>query len=194
MEVIPTVQYPRKWKHGILHVCGGDPLISAHKFTLAVYSPRMWRWSRTHNFFIISSDVFSTYVEVIPSIPVNLLNVMGILHVCGGDPWCGLNVDGNIRYSPRMWRWSRQEQINGKPLPVFSTYVEVILRWSRNDWPCSGILHVCGGDPKYGVVPCNETMYSPRMWRWSSTNLREKINEKVFSTYVEVIPWTCSKL
>ena len=66
-----------------------------------------------------------------------------------------------------MWRWSYGWIYQGRKLVVFSTYVEVI------PWPVtratfsSGILHVCGGDPKVTDLFNKKMAYSPRMWRWS---------------------------
>ena len=48
--------------------------------------------------------VFSTYVEVILATHCARINSLGILHVCGGDPWDQLRQIGVQRYSPRMWR------------------------------------------------------------------------------------------
>ena len=50
------------------------------------------------------SKVFSTYVEMIliASYPERL--ALSILHVCGDDPSNGDILDGNFKYSPRMWR------------------------------------------------------------------------------------------
>ena len=49
-------------------------------------------------------NVFSTYVEVIPFLRVPLFGVIGILHVCGGDPNMQVPKDDSGKYSPRMWR------------------------------------------------------------------------------------------
>ena len=51
-----------------------------------------------------SADVFSTYVEVILCLAVLRSALLGILHVCGGDPqgWSGTEIAK--KYSPRMWR------------------------------------------------------------------------------------------
>ena len=53
---------------------------------------------------------------------------------------------------------------------------------------CSSILHVCGGDPQKLVCQQVQNKYSPRMWRWSSSNQVKSKQNIVFSTYVEVIP------
>ena len=51
---------------GILHACGGDPLLG----------------NSSANYVL----VFSTYVEVILIATLNWRRCAGILHVCGGDP------------------------------------------------------------------------------------------------------------
>ena len=69
---------------GILHVCGGDPIICI----------------RENQQYL----VFSTYVEVIPN-DNRLENLEWcILHVCGGDPVVGVPWLSRNSYSPRMWR------------------------------------------------------------------------------------------
>ena len=149
----------------------------------------MWRWS----YKIIKPSkeqaVFSTYVEVIPSLFLMDYTIQSILHVCGGDPMFNGQGNNAIQYSPRMWRWSYILNLLLNITSVFSTYVEVIL--SIIEYPSinSRILHVCGGDPNWVFSHAERNKYSPRMWRWSSfdTIILQRI--RVFSTYVEVIPW-----
>ena len=69
-----------------------------------------------------------------------------------------------------MWRWS---------------YLVASHPW----WPPS-ILHVCGGDPNASGTISYEQVYSPRMWRWSWIQLIVNVMLTVFSTYVEVIPYS----
>ena len=53
----------------------------------------------------------------------------------------------------------------------------------------TSILHVCGGDPLLISRAKENDEYSPRMWRWSYNDLGHNEHHKVFSTYVEVIPF-----
>ena len=131
------------------------------------YSPRMWRWSWWCECQHWRCAVFSTYVEVILIQLFSKLDLLSILHVCGGDPMILI-----IRLPRKM---------------VFSTYVEVILRDCIKIWVMESILHVCGGDPIHHVFACKSWKYSPRMWRWSCYwNTKTRLYG-VFSTYVEVI-------
>ena len=52
-----------------------------------------------------------------------------------------------------------------KIFPVFSTYVEVILRRITRVNRSKGFLHVCGGDPTCVPVNSSKNEFSPRMWR-----------------------------
>ena len=70
----------------ILHVCGDDPKQNTISFEIAVYSPRMWRWSQLTDALKDSLSVFSTYVEMILVIYTIFIFVWSILHVCGDDP------------------------------------------------------------------------------------------------------------
>ena len=110
-----------------------------------------------------------------------------ILHVCGGDPIRLWLVDLLTMYSPRMWRWSPDKYVIDGKLVVFSTYVEVILCMTNKLQSAWGILHVCGGDPMICLESRLFMMYSPRMWRWSFSNMDGEFWVNVFSTYVEVI-------
>ena len=112
---------------GILHVCGGDPIISSVFRIYFLYSPRMWRWSLKFALLWRLDDVFSTYVEVIPSNQCWRKNWLRILHVCGGDPITWWTQKISVGYSPRMWRWSQWFNWQRRQERVFSTYVEVIL-------------------------------------------------------------------
>ena len=90
----------------ILHVCGGDPTNQHHYHFASGYSPRMWRWSQYKRIANGKQAVFSTYVEVIPPLVALSKHGMGILHVCGGDPYYDAIKSLQEQYSPRMWRWS----------------------------------------------------------------------------------------
>ena len=129
VEVIPNRCWPWCFALGILHVCGGDPVIHWPKKLKWPYSPRMWRWSYYFRNQFTRWLVFSTYVEVILTFSLWSASLLCILHVCGGDPVrnCELLIG----------------------LFVFSTYVEVILDSARKKVPLWRILHVCGGDPHH---------------------------------------------
>ena len=155
-----------------------------------LYSPRMWRWSHHRISHALHKSVFSTYVEVILVIFIIWHLQSSILHVCGGDPFEPDGYTWNLWYSPRMWRWSLRYIFISHLPSVFSTYVEVILIMFLalpDNW---SILHVCGGDPMGNQFLINILSYSPRMWRWSLHKVGLPFQQVVFSTYVEVIPWS----
>ena len=118
-----------------------------YKGICLLYSPRMWRWSYVDGRCLYRKIVFSTYVEVILIVPVKLGVNCCILHVCGGDPTFSRGHRDDCLYSPRMWRWSLHMIWNLNQCGVFSTYVEVILKYPD----------------KHAMI----VAYSPRMWRWS---------------------------
>ena len=167
VEVIPTRDTTVTIWICILHVCGGDPEFWAVNSNINLYSPRMWRWSSSLTTLIILSRVFSTYVEVILSLTFILILAACILHVCGGDPKYDAMYYNDLKYSPRMWRWSHFVDYKCHFLSVFSTYVEVILPNQKFVLDNDGILHVCGGDPPDIQADWKNIPYSPRMWRWS---------------------------
>ena len=152
----------------------------------------MWRWSRAIKPWVTFWPVFSTYVEVIPGFPVSLLIPTCILRVCGDDWSFNSFCHSYSVYSPRMWRWSYHASSAIHTITVFSTYVEVIPRYTRGCpshirilHVCGGdpqrrrsenksvyfrtpefsILHTCGGDPHYVLDRVNLLMYSPHMLR-----------------------------
>ena len=147
VEVIPTSLNVNKFEPSILHVCGGDPFSSLLNHRINLYSPRMWRWSRLYFALSLAFLVFSTYVEVIPLCGLSSIMLLGILHVCGGDPIGDDDVQLPLLYSPRMWRWSHPPVKHRWRYLVFSTYVEVIPWDVKHYVNLLSILHVCGGDP-----------------------------------------------
>ncbi len=150
----------------------------------------MWRWSSVLLQIKGWQKVFSTYVEVIPISRYENGLSFRILHVCGGDPVCFKYVGIWRKYSPRMWRWSHSLRLQSSCSRVFSTYVEVILAIKLQWIATCCILHVCGGDPESITLSCSFFGYSPRMWRWSQQRDWSEYCVAVFSTYVEVIPWS----
>ena len=150
-----------------LHVCGGDPILAKPDLIIVEFSPRMWRWSWKSSVDCNSTAVFSTYVEVILKRCYQPINLMGFLHVCGGDPHRRKRKSTCRKFSPRMWRWSYPIDSHCQCSHVFSTYVEVILMLATNDLEIQGFLHVCGGDPANWMIQLMDGKFSPRMWRWS---------------------------
>ena len=131
--------------------------------------------------------VFSTYVEVILVQCLCRTCKSCFLHVCGGDPSGCITFCSFSTFSPRMWRWSYSAKTGSWSDIVFSTYVEVILNGKHLTIVVFGFLHVCGGDPHQTNILLNCFKFSPRMWRWSSSNKHSFKLFSVFSTYVEVI-------
>ena len=134
-----------------------------------------------------STLVFSTHVEVIPTPQPAKEVKRGILHTCGGDPQSWIIFEPSVKYSPHMWRWSRLSRSQTRLLDVFSTHVEVILKWMWQIACIYCILHTCGGDPKHWYKASGFVVYSPHMWRWSLLWCLPVRNCLVFSTHVEVI-------
>ena len=52
---------------GVLHVCGDDPKLIGISNLEPMCSPRMWRWSFCKTNQKLETQVFSTYVEMIPA-------------------------------------------------------------------------------------------------------------------------------
>ena len=170
MEVILVKYDSKKHLAGFLHVCGGDPRRYVVFIQVAMFSPRMWRWSYSASDCWSNPAVFSTYVEVIPWGWLAWKQSTSFLHVCGGDPTICDDDDVDEAFSPRMWRWSLWRSLGWRFKEVFSTYVEVILDWHIEFNPLWSFLHVCGGDPEMTVTASFSNKFSPRMWRWSCVN------------------------
>ena len=150
-----------------LHVCGGDPKHVGLFVAWFLFSPRMWRWSWSMSLGEASHQVFSTYVEVIQRVYQVMQAKSSFLHVCGGDPEITSQSGTEQRFSPRMWRWSKEFTKLCKQKVVFSTYVEVILTSKWLSVTGVSFLHVCGGDPTATLTAVSGYKFSPRMWRWS---------------------------
>ena len=129
VEVIPKLDHVLSHMTSILHVCGGDPNKCSISWLTHLYSPRVWRWSYNCGHSWIDVHVFSTCVEVIPKNSIVYKNNKGILHVCGGDPIFTNFFLTIFGYSPRVWRWSLPDLLLDLDWSVFSTCVEVILRF-----------------------------------------------------------------
>ena len=147
----------------------------------------MWRWSSRWHLFKRTSNVFSTYVEVILTREKFIRMSRRFLHVCGGDPTTRYKLLIWYLFSPRMWRWSYFACFLFLVIVVFSTYVEVILCSCNPWWHCDCFLHVCGGDPIFLSDVISPFKFSPRMWRWSYWLVDLDRANPVFSTYVGVI-------
>ena len=167
MEVILSLLLPCGLFECFLHACGGDPTAAIQRENRALFSPRMWRWSYQCSNSNKHKIVFSTHVEVILSCLLVVFKWKRFLHACGGDPHSATTHKNNFLFSPRMWRWSQGQRLFPWWQIVFSTYVEVILVYRLAYRHHESFLHVCGGDPE--------------------TDITNRNDGKVFSTYVEVI-------
>ena len=147
VEVILINLLKRTTPDSFLHVCGGDPVVPTPLPKNKSFSPRMWRWSYDAGTSKVDARVFSTYVEVIPISESGVTEAQGFLHVCGGDPKNWYEALLKLLFSPRMWRWSKDDHTYSYSDQVFSTYVEVILCTISAFKMLHSFLHVCGGDP-----------------------------------------------
>ena len=138
--------------------------------------------------------VFSTYVEMILLAFVGSYWWTSVLHVCGDDPNNSLNWWATRWCSPRMWRWSYWLLLGQNEVPVFSTYVEMILLVECDPQSLESVLHVCGDDPNSLFSCFFKFSCSPRMWRWSFISFQIDVRSIVFSTYVEMILWSAYRL
>ena len=172
----------------LLHVRGGVSSKSRFGCRHQQSSPRPWRcFSKLRRIFR-DGDVFSTSVEVFPSIGLTRLFLCRLLHVLGGVS----NVTKNlytIRWSsPRPWRCFRRASQICRITQVFSTSVEVFLsKWLRLQLRRS-LLHVCGGVSKEDIIIEAVESSSPRPWRCFRFSRGLKTAIFVFSTSVEVFP------
>ena len=124
----------------------------------------MWRWSFLLAYILHYQLVFSTYVEMILRKCHYTSCLSCILHVCGDDPFCFSHCEVSAQYSPRMWRWSQDNDYHLMQAWVFSTYVEMILTVRLIKALTKCILHVCGDDPRWKNGNYAKWLYSPRMW------------------------------
>ena len=146
----------------------------------------MWRCFRTcvnQNCFWF---IFSTYVEVFPKRYGITKRRADFLHVCGGVSNAKVLFVLRGRFSPRMWRCFQTDDVVTGNTEIFSTYVEVFLRYQADSFLDFYFLHVCGGVSEALIQAIETREFSPRMWRCFSI-LTVRLNEnQIFSTYVEV--------
>ena len=109
------------------------------------FSPRMWRCFLFKKRKISLSEVFSTYVEMFPTLSLHGLRQQSFLHVCGGVSQpaavsataCGfLHIRGGVSlqgvckprngaFSPHTWRCFFGRPCAARYYKIFSTYVGV---------------------------------------------------------------------
>ena len=150
------------------------------------FSPRMWRCFRIRTVLTACYRVFSTYVEVFPTLRGRYQHCRCFLHVCGGVSFNQSRVCLVKRFSPRMWRCFRIRTVLTACYRVFSTYVEVFPTLRGRYQHCRCFLHVCGGVSFNQSRVCLVKRFSPRMWRCFYERQTTSYSVKVFSMYVEV--------
>ena len=149
----------------------------------------LWLWPQWE-LVQYPTNLFPTYVGVILTALVSIVAVGAFRHVCGGDPveW-GEKMAATI-FSPRMWGWSFGDAKAQIIVGLFPTYVGVILCKYMKLNPFVAFPHVCGGDKNCTLVIQPVKSFSPRMWGWLVFLLDFSSLDKLFPTYVGVIPQT----
>ena len=176
--------YPRK--ESLLHVRGGVSNANRTAQTPFWSSPRPWRC-----FPGIENDrrlvcVFSTSVEVFLAPDASLSKVISLLHVRGGVSWKEVPDLFENLSSPRPWRCFCDRLPFGTSFYVFSTSVEVFLRFCPILEAQVRLLHVRGGVSNSCDGDEGHRKSSPRPWRCFHSDVCALALVGVFSTSVEV--------
>ncbi len=190
VEVFPVQAMPLRGALSLLHVRGGVSVLPFLQTTPRRSSPRAWRCFSRRLFAPDPTMVFSTCVEVFPSSGVRDSSHVSLLHVRGGVSTAVRKYQITRSSSPRAWRcfrYTSQGKLRGS---VFSTCVEVFLKTRWRPASASGLLHVRGGVSNPGPSASDPDRSSPRAWRCFYGLATEIEDEEVFSTCVEVFPWT----
>ena len=129
----------------LLHVRGGVSEIALVRLKRIKSSPRPWRCFYKQCGHRSTGRVFSTSVEVFLHKPRNCAYRGGLLHVRGGVSAFAAASFAYRASSPRPWRCFQRIPVVTCTSIVFSTSVEVFLRWGLNCCRYQCLLHVRGG-------------------------------------------------
>ena len=176
-----------------LHVCGGVSTPVLLSSLLPIFSPRMWRCFHECSSVGSHRRIFSTYVEVFLLVRIELCRRSDFLHVCGGVSKHIVHAFALTEFSPRMWRCFWEFTFARPSRVIFSTYVEVFPCPEPEPESRCDFLHVCGGVSRLIGSARRCKIFSPRMWRCFCLFVRTFLISKIFSTYVEVFPWSLSR-
>ena len=109
--------------------------------------------------------VFSTSVEVFPGAASSENGVVRLLHVRGGVSRLLKSNPRRNRSSPRPWRCFFLHPDLSAATEVFSTSVEVFLKFNKSLNMTFGLLHVRGGVSIAPACVLYRRRSSPRPWR-----------------------------
>ena len=165
MEVFLRSGRMGKERRSLLHVRGGVSE-RVELFLFAVKSsPRPWRCFYCQAEVRNAQSVFSTSVEVFPTLPMLSVLWQGLLHVRGGVSEEQSPPDAVKQSSPRPWRCFSVLPIYVRRQVVFSTSVEVFLAPRASCRALRGLLHVRGGVSRLVWDHWEAMKSSPRPWR-----------------------------
>lgn len=209
MEVRRPDPGPGSASDHLLHWHGGTPQAEREQVLLDRSSPRAWRYALGAEVRRLRRPVFSTQVEVAPSIPSSEGTAQNLLHAHGGAPAlseCKYTFEAPSprtwrcagpaiqapwaanQSSPRTWRYACPRRARQTLAGVFSTRVEVSRHAGPGYPEWLGLLHVRGGAPRTQEILVGRLGSSPRMWRCSG--LPEQVSRlvEIFSASAEVRP------
>ncbi len=188
VEVFLPSSLSMRLSRGLLHVRGGVSRTLRCSAVRAGSSPRAWRCFPTAPAAWACGGVFSTCVEVFPSLSALNIATNSLLHVRGGvsrdviSPWL-------LHWSsPRAWRCFPMRFSLQRGFAVFSTCVEVFLARAIGRRRKSCLLHVRGGVSILRRLVRYAIRSSPRAWRCFYRMTGSPADCRVFSTCVEVFP------
>jgi len=98
------------------------------------------------------------------------------------------NARQQKKSSPRTWRCFYGPERRGKKRNVFSTHVEVFLKFQASPHLLPGLLHARGGVSSFLTELGYTIPSSPRTWRCFYHQPKAHKLFLVFSTHVEVFP------
>ncbi len=177
---------PPSAKNGLLHARGGVSMKMGKVYIIRESSPRPWRCFYVGSIVLEIDSVFSTPVEVFPTVSATGEATSSLLHARGGVSPLRVFVYADRKSSPRPWRCFLLHDLLPRGPAVFSTPVEVFLSWRRAYTENGSLLHARGGVSTMALLKLTGRRSSPRPWRCFCQAVLLHSKTGVFSTPVEV--------
>ena len=178
-------------RRGIPHMRGDGPTVKAANAMDSAYSPHAWGWSVNPENVILLSGVFPTCVGMVRSHTAMSAGGMGIPHMRGDGPGCGLAAMRSGMYSPHAWGWSGCFLSAHYWRTVFPTCVGMVRAQTPNATTTTGFPHMRGDGPDVNDWIIVKDRYSPHAWGWSASRRIASSGSNVFPTSVGMVRWAC---
>ena len=185
--MVRTLTWPGSRRTGFPHDRGDGPKDENARRSTQLFSPRPWGWSVPFPDCREDHVVFPTTVGMVRPRWETMCLGISFPHDRGDGPSAPMIGNLRVRFSPRPWGWSGEDEAFGLRARVFPTTVGMVRCRSTSQCRRSCFPHDRGDGPAVVSTTSIGILFSPRPWGWSGPRVAPGDVAEVFPTTVGMV-------